>query len=387
MVHRGAVRVAVVSESFLPVVNGVTNSVLRVLEHLGGTGHEALVIAPGLDGPTDYLGVPVVRIPAVELPLVPSIPVGVPSRRVLTALRGFAPDVVHLAAPFVVGHRGLSAARRLAVPTIAVYQTDVASFAAAYGLGLTSRAAWRWIRRLHGQADRTLAPSSAAIDDLRAHGVPRVHRWARGVDTRRFTPARRDPQLRARLGAGGDLLVGYVGRLAPEKQLDRLAVLADLPGCRLVVVGDGPDRERLRALLPDATFLGFRGGDELARIYASLDVFVHPGPSETFCQAVQEALASGVPVVAPDAGGPRDLVLPGRTGFLVPPRPDAPDAAAAADAQLRAAVSALRDARLRARLGAAARTSVLRRTWTTVGDELLTHYVEVIAASAAARAA
>ena len=128
------VRVAVVSESFLPVVNGVTNSVRRVLEHLTAAGHQALVIAPGLEGPHEYQGVPVVRIPAVELPVVPSMPVGVPSRRVLTALRAFAPDVVHLAAPFVVGYRGLVAARRLSVPSVAVYQTDVASFAAAYGL-------------------------------------------------------------------------------------------------------------------------------------------------------------------------------------------------------------------------------------------------------------
>lgn len=150
--HGVLVRIAVVSESFLPVVNGVTNSVLRVLEHLAAGGHEALVIAPGLDGPAEYRGFPVVRIPAVELPMVPSMPVGVPSRRVLTTLRAFAPDVVHLAAPFVVGYRGLAAARRLGVPTVAVYQTDVASFASAYGLGLTSRAAWRWIRRLHGQA-------------------------------------------------------------------------------------------------------------------------------------------------------------------------------------------------------------------------------------------
>jgi phosphatidylinositol alpha 1,6-mannosyltransferase len=215
--------------------------------------------------------------------------------------------------------------------------------------------------------------------------VPRVHQWGRGVDTRRFTPSRRDPDLRAELAPGGELLVGYVGRLAPEKQVDRLAVLHGLPGVRLVVVGDGPSAPRLRAALPGAAFLGFRGGDELARVYASLDVFVHTGPSETFCQAVQEALASGVPVVAPDAGGPRDLVLPGRTGFLVPPRPEGagPAAVAAADAVLRETVLALGDPVLRRRLAAAARPSVLRRTWSAVCDELVAHYAEVIGAPGA----
>jgi phosphatidylinositol alpha 1,6-mannosyltransferase len=386
------VRVAIVSECFLPVVNGVTNSVLRVVEHLTAGGHEVLVIAPGTDGPTEYRGVPVVRVPSLDLPVVNSMPVGVPSRRILTALRAFRPDVVHLAAPFVVGYRGLHAARRLGIPTVAVYQTDVAGFASSYGLGLTARAAWRWTCRLHGQADRTLAPSSWATEALVARGVPRVHQWARGVDTCRFTPSKRDAGIRAELAPDGERLIGFVGRLAPEKQVERLVALDGLPDTRLVVVGAGPGEERLRAALPGAAFLGFRGGDELARIYASLDVFVHTGPSETFCQAVQEALASGLPVVAPDAGGPRDLVLPGRTGYLVPPRPDHADAAdpvcLAADARLRAAVLALTDDdALRRRFGLAARRSVLRRTWSTVCDELLAHYAEVIGLCTAPRAA
>jgi phosphatidylinositol alpha 1,6-mannosyltransferase len=379
------VRVAIVTESFLPVVNGVTNSVLRILEHLSANGHEALVVAPGADGPVSYAGAPVVRIPAVELPVVSSMPVGVPSRRVLTALRGFGPDVVHLAAPFIVGHRGLAAARRLGVPTVAVYQTDVAGFAAAYRLGPTARAAWRWTCRLHGRADRTLSPSTWATAALRERGVPRVHQWGRGVDTRRFSPTRRDPALRAELAPHGELLVGYVGRLAPEKQVERLAAVHDLPGTRLVVVGAGPSEPRLRRLLPGAAFLGFRDGTELARLYASLDVFVHTGPAETFCQAVQEALASGLPVIAPDAGGPRDLVLPGHTGFLVAPRPADGDPAgtARADAELRSAVLALTDPALRARMAATARPSVLRNTWSTVCDELLAHYAEVIGTPAA----
>lgn len=379
------------SECFLPVVNGVTNSVLRVCEHLRAAGHEILVIAPGTDESEDHEGIRVVRVPALELPVVSSMPVGVPSRRILKALREFAPDVVHLAAPFVVGARGLAAARKLGIPTVAIYQTDVAGFASSYGLGLTARAAWRWTCRLHAQADRTLAPSSWATEALRERGVPRVHRWARGVDTRRFTPARRSAGLRAELAPDGELLVGYVGRLAPEKQVERLAVLGGMPGVRLVVVGAGPSEERLRAALPEAAFLGFRGGDELAAIYASLDVFVHTGPAETFCQAVQEALASGLPVVAPDAGGPRDLVLPGRTGYLVPPRPDGADASdpgsRAADAELRAAVEMLRDPLRRTAFGSAARRSVLRRTWSVVGDELIAHYLDVLGAAGTAQAA
>ncbi|MDQ3886583.1 MAG: glycosyltransferase family 1 protein [Actinomycetota bacterium] len=364
-------RVVIVSETFLPVVNGVSNSVCRVLEHLQRANHQALVIAPGT-GPDSYQGTSVVRVPALDLPVVDSLPVGVPTRKVLTALHDFRPDIVHLASPMIVGARGLWAARRLAIPTVAVYQTDVAGFADSYGLGFAARTAWRWTRRLHSAADRTLAPSWWAVQALVEHGVPRVYRWARGVDIARFRPSRRHEGLRAQLAPEGELLVGYVGRLAPEKKVLRLAALGDLPGVRLVVVGDGPDRAKLAQRLPNAAFLGFLEGDELAEAYASLDVFVHTGPFETFCQAVQEALASGLPTLAPDSGGPRDLVTPGRTGFLLPT-----DDEAFGDA-LRSAVRALAaDPSLRERLGAAARRSVLERTWPAVCDELLGHYAQV----------
>ena len=382
-------RVAIVSECFLPVVNGVTNSVLRVCEHLRAGGHDVLVVAPGASEPTEHDGVPVVRVPALELPVVNSMPVGVPSRRILTALRAFRPDVVHLAAPFVVGARGLAAARRLDIPAVAIYQTDVAGFASSYGLGLTARAAWRWTCRLHSQADRTLAPSSWATGALRERGVPRVHQWARGVDTRRFTPSRRSAAWRERLAPDGELLVG-LRRAAGPGEAGRATGRArpTCPGCGWSWSATDRARSRLRARLPGAAFLGFRGGDELADIYASLDVFVHTGQAETFCQAVQEALASGVPVVAPDAGGPRDLVLPGITGYLVPPRPDGGEPGDpwtdAADRELRAAVLALTDPGRRAAFGAAARQSVLRRTWTAVGDELLAHYTQVLRGPAVA---
>jgi phosphatidylinositol alpha 1,6-mannosyltransferase len=149
-----------------------------------------------------------------------------------------------------------------------------------------------------------------------------------------------------------------------------------MPRTKLVVVGDGPSERKLREQLPRAEFLGFRGGDELAEIYASLDVFVHTGPSETFCQAVQEALASGVPVVALDSGGPKDLVAHGRTGYLVPAGAGPGDLGAGLD--LRAAVEALGDDDFRRRCGLAARRSVIRRDWGSVCDQLVGHYGDVL---------
>ncbi len=369
------VRVAIVSESFLPNMNGVVNSVLRVLDHLDKHGHEALVIAPdtprGLPAAAWTHGrFPVHRVPAVMVPKVSSLPVGLPQPGITAAIAEFDADVVHLASPFLLGAGGLGAALRLDLPTVAVYQTDVAGFAKSYGLGLASRAAWVWTKRIHEGATRTLAPSRAAAEDLVRHGIPRVHRWGRGVDIGRFTPSAHRADLRERwLGGHERLLVGFVGRLAPEKHVERLAVLADDPGIQLVIVGDGPERDRLARLMPGAVFTGELGGDELAQAYASLDVMVHAGEHETFCQGVQEALASGVPVIGPDAGGPRDLIAHCRNGYLLP--------VDRFTELLPSAVAALRDPALRARFASAARKSVLHRTWPAICDELMAHYTDV----------
>ncbi len=365
-------RVAIVTESFLPNVNGVTNSVLRVLEHLRRTGHEALVIAP--DNPCGrqpaeriHNGVRVHRVPSRMFPKVTSLPLGVPRPRMVGVLRGFEPDVVHLASPALLGYGGLQVARYLGVPTVAVFQTDVAGFAASYGMGVASRAAWAWTRHLHSRADRTLAPSMSAMENLAEHRIPRVHHWARGVDITGFAPSARDEALRRRWSPHGKPIVGFVGRLAPEKHVERLAVLAGRDDLQLVIVGDGIDRARLESVIPRAVFTGALYGDELAAAYASMDVFVHPGEHETFCQAVQEAMASGLPVIAPDAGGPRDLVTPCRTGLLLPVKEFV--------TRLPGAVAHLIDERPRYSLNA--RRSVLGRSWPAICDELLEHYEAV----------
>lgn len=378
--HCDGVRVAIVAESFLPNVNGVSNSVLRILEHLGRTGHEALVIAP--DNPPGqpradriHDGVRIHRVPSRMFPKVTTLPLGVPMPRILSVLRGFNPDVIHLASPALLGYGGVKAARRLGVPTVAVYQTDVPGFAASYGIPMTARAAWAWFRHLHSLADRTLAPSSVTMESLVAHRFPRVHRWARGVDVLRFAPSARSEALRRRWSPQGKPIVGFVGRLAPEKHAERLAALTADESVQLVIVGDGVDQRKLQFAMPTAVFTGALYGEELAEAYASMDVFVHTGEHETFCQVVQEALASGLPVIAPDAGGPRDLVAPWRTGLLL--------GVNEFEARLPGAVAHLLQERHR--YSHAARRSVLGRSWPVICDELLGHYEAVLSPYAPAR--
>ena len=373
-------RIAIITESFRPDVNGVAHSVVRVAEHLVLRGHHPLVIAPRPAGgvPDDSVpdhgdppGYPVVRVPSLPMPGYRRFRLGVPSRKIRAALLGHRTDLVHLASPFCLGARGSAVAQHLGVPAIAVYQTDIPGYARAYHTGrLGEAAAWRWLRGIHDAADRTLAPSTASAACLHSQGIERVWLWGRGVDTTRFAPAHRSASLRRSLAPGGEVLVGYVGRLAAEKRVDLLARVATLPGTRLIIVGTGPAEAMARRVMPAAVFLGQREGTELARIFASLDIFVHSGCYETFGQTLQEAAASGLPVVAPAVGGPLDIVADGVTGYLVTPG-DA-EALAAAVARLVA------DPGSRAAQGRAARARMLARSWTALGDALIDHYAAVL---------
>ena len=364
-------RIALVTESFLPQVNGVTNSVLRILEGFARDGHEALVIAPeSTDGPSEYAGHRIKRVPSLEMKGM--LPVGFPQRALEPLIDGFAPDVIHLASPIFLGHYVTKIATRLQIPTLSVYQTDIAGFARHYGMSVAHSGLKKWVAKIHSQTNRTLAPSSWSCFDLINSGVPNVHLWQRGVDSVKFSPNKRSEALRKELlGSRADRkIVGYVGRLANEKRVDDLAVLDQRDDLQLVIIGDGPARLKLERALPNARFVGYQSGVDLARYYASLDIFVHTGKHETFCQSIQEALASGVPVIAPFFGGPTDLVEHGVTGYLID----------TADSQSLTESTSLILKNLETGLmQIQARESVIGRTWPLVHGQLINHYREVIA--------
>ena len=372
-----SLRVAVVTESFLPQINGVTNSVLRVLETLASKGHEALVIAPdSAEAPTTYAGFRVKRVPSLAVKGL--LPVGFPQRSMEPLIEGFNPDVIHLASPFFLGKYATRIAQRLNIPTLSIYQTDVAGFARHYGLSIAHSQLTNWVANIHKQTNRTLAPSTWSCDQLLSSGVDNVALWQRGVDNVKFNPSKRSDELRKSFVANnsGKIIVGYVGRLANEKRIEDLAPLHGRDDVQLVIVGDGPARQKLERALPRALFVGYQSGEDLAAHYASFDIFVHTGKHETFCQSIQESLASGVPVIAPNSGGPLDLVQHGATGFLL-------DTSNSAD--LVAAFELLSDAHTRALMGITARESVISRTWEKVNGELINHYRELAALSEISR--
>ncbi len=367
-------RVAVVTESFLPNINGVTNSVLRILEHLSATGNQALVIAPACENmPSEYAGHPVKSVPVIPTQnfLPTGLPMGLPQKRVQHLIDGFTPDVIHLASPFALGSYANKVAKRLNIPTVSIYQTDLGGFAKQYGFGIAQNSLQKILYKIHSQTDRTLAPSTSACLDLHMAGVPEVYLWRRGVNTELFNPSKRSVALRElwKNRDSNKIIVGFVGRLAQEKRVVDLKALESNPNVQLVIVGDGPHRRKLEQQLPTALFVGFKSGEELAQIYASFDLFIHPGPNETFCQAVQEALASGVPAIVPRTGGPADLVAHGRTGYVI----DINDGE-----ELNRTVNQHHARSDRKQMRIATRDSVSKRTWGRINNELADHYQVVI---------
>ncbi|MDJ0336475.1 glycosyltransferase family 1 protein [Salinibacterium sp. G-O1] len=371
-------RVAVVSESFLPTVNGVTTSVRQVLDHLRREGHEAIVIVPAAGAPESYAGFPVFSVPAIAYR---QFPVGLPNPQVQRLITDFSPDVIHAASPFLLGAQAIAAGGRLGVPSVAIFQTDVAGYARRNHLGAATRFAWRVVRWIHDGADVTLVPSSASMSDLEAARIRHLARWGRGVDLMTYHPRNRSSPaaaaLREQISPNGEVVVGYVGRIAPEKQVERIAALRGVAGVRFAIVGDGPSAANVRRQLAGmpVSWLGKLTGADLAAAFGSFDLFLHTGTEETFGQTIQEAHASGIPVVAPRAGGPIDLVDHGVNGFLYEP---------SNDSDLRARVTALAaDAALRSRMGEAGRRAVLPRDWHSICTELLEHYARAIAGRAA----
>lgn len=418
-----SVKVVVVAESFLPHINGVTNSVLQVLAHLRRRGDEVTVVAPGetlwplrgagtvpellgaQDGaptvaelpdllagaagrPRSHLtaqslselpqtpvehceGFPVIRVPSLPLPEYPKVRVAAGfTLRIRQILEEVRPDVVHVASPFVLGWRAIQAAAALNLPTVSIYQTEVPTYAARYRLPWAEELLWQHVERMHQASTLTLVPSSFCKAQLGGRGIPRLKTWRRGVDADRFSPSRRDETLRQEIAPHGERIIGFVGRLAAEKQVEDLACLAAIPRTRLVIIGTGPLEGELRRRLPNAHFAGFRSGEDLGRHVASMDVFVHPGEAETFCQTIQEAMAAAVPVVAVGRGGPVDLVDVGRTGWLYEP---------GELESMRSAVNHLvTDEDARARFAAEAHAAVAGRSWEAVCSQLVGHYARAV---------
>lgn len=344
---------AIISETWPPEVNGVALTVQALAEGLAERGHQIEITRPRQT--PGELAPPGTRLVAsLPLPRYPGLRMGRPcAATLLRQWRQARPDAVYIATEGPLGHSALRAARTMGIPVASGLHTRFDQYMSAYGAGVLRVVALAWMRRFHNRGHATLVPTRELQDELAGLGFNRLRRLARAVDTLRFDPAHRDPGLRAGWGVEGDSpVLLHVGRLAPEKNL-ALAVRAfrevqvRQPHARLVLVGDGPLRPQLERDHPDLVFAGTRLGDDLARHYASADLFVFPSLSETFGNVTLEAMASGLPVVAQSRGAAAEHLADGRHGAAVEPGDD--------DAFVRACVHLATQPELRRSMGAAAR--------------------------------
>ena len=316
-------RIAYFTETFLPKIDGIVITLTHLLEYLAEKGHDSLMFAPS--GTVDrYAATQILQHRSIRPPFYPEIRMATPAARVERKVLEFQPDVIHLVNPTLLGLAGLRVARKHSIPIVASYHTDMSGFARRWKMGALAEPIYRFYRIVHNRADLNLVPSEFTRQQIMAKGFKRVAVWPGGVDLDRFNPAKRSPVWRQTLSGGepDKFIILIVSRLSPEKRVDMLLpIVQEIEGIRLAIVGDGPVRTSLESLYANTPtrFTGYLRGEDLACAYSTADLFVFTGAEETFGNVVVEAMASGLPVVAPASGGVVNLVEDGVSGLLYPP--------------------------------------------------------------------
>ena len=375
-------KVAFFTESLFPLVDGVSRTLAQLFGTLERQGVDFRIWSPFVPGAEVTWRDRVRRVPYLRFPLYPDYRVSLPwGHGAGRELEEWRPDIVHVVSPTPMATWAQKWARRRGIPVVSSFHTHFVSYFAYYHVPWLEGAGWRTLRRFYARCDVVYAPSESMIRELREHGIGPLELWSRGIDLARFSPALRDPALRSAAGADdGTPIVLMVSRLVKEKDLADLVEMdrilrARSVDFRLVLVGDGPMRGELEKALPHAHFAGHQSGDALGRWYASGDVFVFPSTTETFGNVVLEAMASGLPAVVVDRGGPPDLVDDGVTGWIACAN-DPTDLAAWVE-------TLLADPDLRASMGAAAVESARGRDWQAINGRVLESYARLVAAARA----
>lgn len=377
---RPALDIAFVTETYPPEVNGVSMTVARVVEGMRARGHRLQLVRlrqHKADVPLQADGYQEVLMPGLAIPRYPELKMGLPRTAPLVKLwTAHRPDLVHIATEGPLGWSALQAARRLGLPLTSDFRTNFHAYASHYGLSLFKKPVLGYLRWFHQRTACTMVPTDSLRQELSAQGFENLRVVARGVDVKRFHPAKRSAELRRQWGVDADsMVVTCVGRLAAEKNLDVLlsayqAMRHVNPKVRLVLVGDGPARAQIQAACPDAILVGSRSGEDLAAHYASADVFVFPSVTETFGNVTPEAMASGLPVLAYGYAAAAQLIRPGQNGLLATYN----DAAEFC----RLAVQMAADPSLAASMGAAARATAERLDWDSVLDQVEALFLQVV---------
>ena len=373
-------RIAIVTEVFLPKIDGVVTRLTRTLDQLAAMGHDVIIFAPG-NPPDTYAGFPVYKLPSLSFWVYPEIKFAVPPVRFWKQIRDFDPDVIHAVNPIWTAALGVFAAKRDAYPLVCSYHTNVPDYVDALGIGWTRKMATGAIRWLHNQAQVNLCTSDPMITKASAMGIERLTLWPKAVDTEGYHPSKASMKARSQLTDNHPdaPLVTYIGRIYKEKDLERLnnvmvLVRNQVPGARLGIVGGGPHLQKLQESFDPSftTFTGYLSGEELASAFASGDVFVFPSATETLGLVALESFASAVPVVGTNAGGIPFVIDEGKTGHLIPADGSDEDWA-------RAVIDLLQDPVRREKMGAAARKEAEKYSWRESTEALVHAYQKALA--------
>ncbi|MGI6469476.1 MAG: glycosyltransferase family 4 protein [Syntrophomonadaceae bacterium] len=315
-------RIAVFSDTYYPQVNGVSVILGKMKDYMQRHNIEYLYFVPG-----DTAEPGVFAFGGTKFPLYPELLITMPSyHKIASLMDQFRPDIVHLATEFSLGWQGMKYALRHDLPVTSTYHTNFVQYLRYYKLPFLEKPGWRYLRWFHRRCQINFTPSISTLRLLEQHGIPNLRHCPHGIDSELFNPLYRSEKLRSGyLDSPEGILLLYVGRIAPEKDLEVLlkaAALLNQHGLqyKLLMVGDGPSRRKLENLnIDNVLFLGYKHGQELYDLYASADIFVFPSVTETFGNVVLEAMASGLPVVAALAGGVEDNLLPGKNGLAFKP--------------------------------------------------------------------
>ncbi|MDQ0160958.1 glycosyltransferase family 4 protein [Aeribacillus alveayuensis] len=370
-------KVAIFTDTFFPDVNGVARTLKRFTHHLQERGHQFRIFAP--ESTNDHLfSNHIYRFTSLPFFLYPECRLALPNMlQVKAELLRFQPDIIHIATPFNVGLCGLHYAKKLNIPLVGSYHTDFDQYLEYYDLQIFAKLLWKYMHWFYRPFRKIFVPSHFTLEQLKRHGFANMSIWSRGVDCKLFHPHYDKLEVRQKYGINEKYILSYVGRIAPEKDIETLLnIINQLPNdiarnVRWLIVGDGPLMTYMKEKASEnVTFTGYLNGTELAKIYSTSDIFVFPSPTETFGNVVLEAIASGTPVIGANSGGVKNIIQHGKTGILCEPKNT--------EQFIDRITDLLTHHSMRIQMGHEARNYSLSQTWEQILDRLIKEYEEVI---------
>ncbi|MBJ7983288.1 MULTISPECIES: glycosyltransferase family 4 protein [Bacillus cereus group] len=370
-------RVAIFTDTFTPQVNGVAKTLERLTKYFQKENIAYSVFAPQHTAEDNFVA-NVNKMRSIPLTILyPECRFAFPTPRIKRELLAFKPDIIHIATPFNMGLCGLYYAKKLNIPVVGSYHTDFDAYLHYYKIEFLSSMLWNYLKWFHSHMQKNFVPSPETLHQLKKKGFQQLYIWGRGVDCTLFHPTYNKDLFRKKYNITAKYILSYVGRLAPEKDIDTLQTLIQTTNkerddIHWLIAGDGPLAKGLHENVPktNVTFTGYLQGKDLAEVYASSDLMVFPSTTETFGNVVLESLACGTPVIGANSGGVKNIITDGKTGFLCEPKN--------ANSFLSSIYELLNNEEMRKQMSLDAHSYATTQSWDEISSDLLMHYDDVI---------